>query len=87
MLWELQVEVPENTFHAPDDRDNVHLFSTFNFTLAIYWSPYLVHVEDKMLTFTNNKTQAVAHIHVDRLDDAWVKRIHGADIVQISTGE
>lgn len=87
MLRELQVEIPENIFHAPDDRDNVHLFPTFNFTLAIYWSPYLVHVEDKMLTFTNNVTQAVAHIHIDRLDDAWVKRVRGVDILQISTGQ
>lgn len=81
------MEDPKNIYHTEDDRDNVHLFPTYNFTLAIYWSPYLVHVEDKMMTWpADNKTALVAHIHVDKLDDAWVNRISGVDFLQLSTG-
>lgn len=80
-----QVEMPDHTYQAPDDRDNVHVFRTYNFTVAIYWSPYLVKVENKEITW-NNRTQAVAHIHVDKLDEAWVDRISGVDILQLSTG-
>lgn len=81
-----QVEMPDHTYQAPDDRDNVHVFRTYNFTVAIYWSPYLVKVENKEITW-NNRTQAVAHIHVDKLDEAWVDRISGVDILQLSTGQ
>lgn len=77
--------MPDHTYSAPDDRDNVHVFRTYNFTVAIYWSPYLVKAENRQLTW-NNKTQAVAHIHVDKLDEAWVDRIPGVDILQVSTG-
>lgn len=85
-LYGFQVEVPDHTYNAPDDRDNVHVFRTYNFTIAIYWSPYLVHVEDKDITWPDNKTQSVAHIHVDKLDRAWTDRISGVDILQVSTG-
>lgn len=86
-LYGFQVEVPDHTYNAPDDRDNVHVFRTYNFTIAIYWSPYLVHVEDKDITWPDNKTQSVAHIHVDKLDRAWTDRISGVDILQVSTGQ
>lgn len=82
-----QVEVPDHTYNAPDDRDNIYVFRTYDFTVAIYWSPYLVHVEDKDITWPDNKTQSVAHIHVDKLDRAWTDRISGVDILQISTGQ
>ncbi|KAG0615945.1 hypothetical protein M758_5G078500 [Ceratodon purpureus] len=83
-----QVEQPDHTYNAPDDRDNVWVFRKHNFTLAIYWSPYLVHVEDKEITFSSdNQTRTVAFIHVDRLDKAWVDRIPGVDILQLSTGQ
>lgn len=40
-----------------------------------------------MMTWpADNKTALVAHIHVDKLDDAWVNRISGVDFLQLSTG-
>jgi hypothetical protein len=90
LTWDFdafQVESPDHTYSAPDDRDNIWVFRKHNFTLAIYWSPYLVHVEDKEIRFSSdNKTQTVAFIHVDRLDEMWVDRIRGVDILQLSTG-
>lgn len=81
-----QVEMPDHTYNAPDDRDNVYVFRTYNFTIAIYWSPYLVEAINKDITW-NNRTEAVAHINVDKLDPAWVDRISGVDILQLSTGQ
>jgi hypothetical protein len=81
-----QVEMPDHTYNAPDDRDNVYVFRTYNFTIAIYWSPYLVQAINKDITWKNS-TQAVAHIEVDKLDPAWVDRISGVDILQLSTGQ
>lgn len=83
-----QVESPDHTYSAPDDRDNIWVFRKHNFTLAIYWSPYLVHVEDKEIRFSSdNETHTVAFIHVDRLDEMWVDRVRGVDILQLSTGQ
>lgn len=81
----IQVEMPDHTYSAPDDRDNIHVFPTYNFTISIWWSPYLVHVENKQLTWKNS-TQAVAFIHVDKLDKSWIDRIPGVDLLQVSTG-
>lgn len=40
-----------------------------------------------MMTWpADNKTERVAHIHVDKLDDAWVNRVSGVDFLQLSTG-
>ena len=81
-----QAEDPNHAYQGPDDKDNVYIFRSYNFTLAVYWSTRLVHVEDKLITFPDNSTLEVAHIHLDKLDKAWVERVPGVDIVQISTG-
>ena len=81
-----QAEIPDHTFQRADDRDNVYVFRSHNFTFAIYWSTHLVHVEDKLITWPDNSTLEVAHIHLDKLDREWAERVPGIDILQISTG-
>lgn len=81
-----QSEQPENIYAAPDDRDKVFVFRSYNFTIAVYWSPYLVHVEDKQITLPNNQTAVVPDVHLDKLDEAFVSRMPGVDFLQISTG-
>ncbi|XP_024381548.1 xyloglucan O-acetyltransferase 1 [Physcomitrium patens] len=83
----VQVEDPKNTYHTEDDRFNTYLFRSFNFTLSIHWSPYLVRVEDKSITWPDNTTETVKHIYVDELDEVWVKAAVGVDILHISTGQ
>ncbi|KAG0553844.1 hypothetical protein KC19_12G043400 [Ceratodon purpureus] len=82
-----QAEIPDHTFQRADDRDNVYVFRSHNFTFAIYWSTHLVHVEDKLITWPDNSTLEVAHIHLDKLDREWAERVPGIDILQISTGQ
>jgi len=83
-MW--QSERPENTYKAPDDRDNVFVFREYNFTMAVYWSPYLVHVDSRKITLPNNATETGVDVHLDQLDEALLKRLPGVDILQISTG-
>jgi hypothetical protein len=79
--------MPDHTYQSlPDDRDNVYVFPSHNFTIACYWSTRLVHVEDKLITWPDNSTEEVAYVHLDKLDEAWAERIPGTDCVQISTG-
>lgn len=83
-MW--QSERPENTYKAPDDRDNVFVFREYNFTMAVYWSPYLARVDYRQITLPNNATETGVDVHLDQLDEALLKRLPGIDILQISTG-
>lgn len=81
------MEIPERTYYTDDDQNMAFLFKSTNFTLAIYWSSYLVRVVAKKLVFPDNSTKDVAHIYLDELDQAWAKHAPGIDVLQISTGQ
>lgn len=81
-----QGEKPDHTYQSTDDKDNVYVFRAHNFTLAVRWSTHLVHVEYKQVTWPDNSTDEVAHIHLDKLDKAWTELVPGVDIMQMSTG-
>ena len=81
------MEDPKDTYSSEDGRDIFHHFPSFNFTLSVRWSPYLVRIEEKMVTWPDNYTETVRHVYVDELDEAWVKVAVGADILHLSTGE
>lgn len=82
-----QAEVPRHTYWSEDGRHNVYNFQPSNVTLTIRWSPYLVHVENKLITWPDNTTETVSHIYVDELDPNWVTAVVGAEILHISTGQ
>ncbi|XP_024402139.1 xyloglucan O-acetyltransferase 1 [Physcomitrium patens] len=82
-----QVEDPRRTFHTQDDKNNAYLFQSFNVSLGIYWSPYLVRMEDKSITWSDNSTDTVTHIYFDELDKNWLNAAVGADILHLSTGQ
>lgn len=82
----IQVEDPRRTFHTQDDKNNAYLFQSFNVSLGIYWSPYLVRMEDKSITWSDNSTDTVTHIYFDELDKNWLNAAVGADILHLSTG-
>ncbi|KAG0504490.1 hypothetical protein KC19_11G144700 [Ceratodon purpureus] len=82
-----QVEDPKHTYWSEDGRNNIHHFRLFNFTLSVRWSPYLVRIEEKLVTWPDNTTENVRHVYLDEPDEMWVKAAVGADIVQLSTGQ
>jgi len=81
-----QMENPTRTYHQDDDKENTYLFPSYDFTLSIRWSPYLIRQSDKEIVMGDNTTQVVAHLDLDVLEESWVNAIISADIVVISSG-
>lgn len=82
-----QAEMPFLKYQSPDDKNVAYVFPSTNFTFTIRWSPYLVHVEEKQVTRSDNETITVPYIHIDELDKSWADYAPGADILQLSTGQ
>jgi hypothetical protein len=80
------MENPTRTYHQDDDKENTYLFPSYDFTLSIRWSPYLIRQSDKEIVMGDNTTRVVAHLDLDVLEESWVNAIIGADIVIISSG-
>lgn len=81
------MEDPKHEYWSEDGRNNIHHFRSFNVTLTIRWSPYLVRTEEKLVTWPDNTTETVRHVYLDEPDETWVKAAVGADILQLSSGE
>lgn len=79
-----QVEHPKTTY-KDETNVNVHwYFASYNFTLMVVWSPYLVkntEVEFKGIP------QGVIKLHLDVLDPNWVTLLPNMDAIILSTGQ
>lgn len=73
-----RVEFPIDASYTPDDYFRRWNYSTYNFTLAAFWSPFLVKVEDA--------TGPLHKLYLDEFDEKWTSRIEGFDYVIISAG-
>lgn len=74
-----QVEIPKNLFRDDMDRFVHWYFPTYNFTLAVLWSPFLVEgTEDKVGSET---------IHLDIVDKNWASSLHQYDYIVLSSGQ
>ncbi|XP_002984022.2 protein trichome birefringence-like 25 [Selaginella moellendorffii] len=76
-----QVEEPRNLYRDPIDKDVIWLLPSFNFTLAIFWSPFLVKHEQRS---SNGST--IIHIHLDTPEEIWMSRLHEFHAIVLSSG-
>lgn len=79
-----QVEHPNNTY-KDEGHLNVHwYFASYNFTLMVLWSPYLVKNTEKEF---KGVPQGVIKLHLDVLDPEWVTLLPNMDVIILSTGQ
>lgn len=79
-----QVEHPKTTY-TDEANVNVHwYFASYNFTLMVIWSPYLV--KDTEAEF-KGIPQGVIKLHLDVLDPEWVTLLPNMDAIILSTGQ
>nr|CAB3470471.1 unnamed protein product [Digitaria exilis] len=70
-----KVEYPKDISKNPHSEFSTMRYERHNFTLAIFWSPFLVKA---------NKSGELWHLYLDEPDDAWVSGIRGFDYVVLS---
>lgn len=71
-----QVDTPEDAVPELPGMQYAWRFPSYNFTLALAWSPFLVNYTVE---------EGLWKIHVDRLDWAWTSAIDGFDVAVFNT--
>ncbi|CAN6201631.1 unnamed protein product [Urochloa humidicola] len=70
-----KVEYPKDISKTAHSEFSTMLYESHNFTVAIFWSPFLVKA---------NKSGDLWHLRLDEPDDAWAAGIAGFDYVVLS---
>lgn len=79
-----QVETPENLYRDEKDHFVRWLFPSYKFTLAVFWSPFLVEAtEDEVHGFSSNYQK----IFLDHVDNNWASSLSEFDYVVLSLGQ
>lgn len=79
-----QVEHPQNVYRDEKDLFVRWFFPSYNFTLAVFWSPFLVQwTEDDVVEGFPTGTEK---LHLDIVDEKWVSSILDYDYVVLSAG-
>ncbi|MCO5561710.1 hypothetical protein L7F22_015333 [Adiantum nelumboides] len=80
----MQVEYPENLYKDDMDRFVHWFFPSYNFTLAVLWSPFLVEgTEDESEGFA----KGIEKLRLDVVDRNWASDIHKYDYIVLSSGQ
>ncbi|PIA63378.1 hypothetical protein AQUCO_00201012v1 [Aquilegia coerulea] len=78
-----RVEYPVDLSNSPEEQSRRWIYSKYNFTVANFWSPYLVKVSE---ADPNGPTHTgLFNLHLDKAED-WTTKIDGFDYVIISVG-
>ncbi|CAO2825479.1 unnamed protein product [Amaranthus hypochondriacus] len=80
-----RVEHPSDISSSTDDNFKRWYFQSYNFTLVIFWSPYLVKTIDNDPNGRTGKT--FWGLHVDQPNQVWINEIDNFQYVIISAGQ
>ncbi|KAJ0986209.1 hypothetical protein J5N97_004565 [Dioscorea zingiberensis] len=80
-----KIEEPLEIYHDSNFKTRTWYYSSYNFTLAVIWAPFLVHYD----IFGNNGALSKTNIrlHLDVLDTKWTMEYHKYDYIVISGGQ
>lgn len=79
-----QVEVPQNLFRDDMDRFVHWYFPSYNFTLAVLWSAFLVEgTDDEVSGFPKGREK----LFLDTVDEKWASSLNEYDYVVLSSGQ
>lgn len=76
----LQVEYPKDISDTSDENFKRMLYPTYNFTIWIFWSPFLVKYNDP------NEHMNLWNLYLDEVDDTWSSKIDKFHYLIISGG-
>ncbi|KAL4185549.1 hypothetical protein AMTRI_Chr10g6510 [Amborella trichopoda] len=79
-----RVEYPVDASIDSDERFRRWFYATYNFTIAAFWSPYLV--KSMEADHLGPALTGLFDLHLDTFDDDWTAQIEGFDYVIISAG-
>ncbi|KAL8111436.1 protein trichome birefringence-like 23 [Apium graveolens] len=80
-----KVEVPLHVYHDADYKNRRWLFSSYNFTLSLMWSPFLAKA--KIFEDYNGVSSSEIELHVDKLDSHWTSVYQNLDYIIFSSGK
>ncbi|XP_077236668.1 xyloglucan O-acetyltransferase 4-like isoform X2 [Tasmannia lanceolata] len=78
-----QEEIPTNIYKDTEDRFRTWYFPSYNFTLVVLWSKFLVLGIERV---TNGTLSGVFDLHTDKIDVKWSEKIPDIDYAVISAG-
>lgn len=81
----LQVEKPIDVYHDEEYRSRRWHFPTYNFTISVIWSPFLVKAA--IFEDFNGVSTSEVKLHLDELDPKWTGVYQNLDYMIISTGK
>ncbi|XP_022770029.1 protein trichome birefringence-like 19 [Durio zibethinus] len=79
-----RVEYPVDVSYTPDDNFKRWKYTTYNFTIAYFWTTYLVKSKQREV---NGPTQTgLFNLYLDEFDEKWTTQIEEFDYLIISGG-
>ncbi|KAL5987539.1 hypothetical protein ACLOJK_035287 [Asimina triloba] len=78
-----QVEYPIDVSYTTDEKFKRWLYTSYNFTIANYWSPFLVRSKQ---ADNGPIDMGIFNLFLDEFDEDWTTHIDGFDYVIISAG-
>ncbi|KAD4982735.1 hypothetical protein R6Q59_002362 [Mikania micrantha] len=80
-----QVEEAIEVYHDEEYRSKRWFFESYNFTLSVIWSPFLL----KANIFEDNDghSSSAIELHLDKLDSVWVNQFINFNYIMISGGK
>ncbi|XP_017236834.1 protein trichome birefringence-like 23 [Daucus carota subsp. sativus] len=80
-----KVEQPLHVYHDPDYKNRRWLFSSYNFSLSLMWSPFLA--EAKIFEDYNGVSTSEIELQLDKLDSHWTSVYDNLDYIVFSSGK
>ncbi|XP_022772051.1 protein trichome birefringence-like 19 [Durio zibethinus] len=79
-----RVEYPVDVSYTPDEKFKRWKYTTYNFTIAFFWTPHLVKSKQ---TDVNGPTKTgLFNLYLDEFDEEWTTQIEEFDYLIISGG-
>ncbi|KAI8541827.1 hypothetical protein RHMOL_Rhmol08G0092100 [Rhododendron molle] len=79
-----RVEYPIDASYTSDENFKRWKYTSYNFTLAIFTTPFLIRAEEA--DKTGPTRTGLFNLYLDEFDDRWTTQINGFDYVIISAG-
>jgi hypothetical protein len=85
LFYILQVEQAVQVYHDEDYRSKGWHFPSYNFTISVLWSPFLVKAD--IFEDFNGVSTSEVELHLDELDKKWTDLYQNLDYMIFSTGK
>uniref|UniRef100_A0A0A9GC74 Uncharacterized protein n=1 Tax=Arundo donax TaxID=35708 RepID=A0A0A9GC74_ARUDO len=80
-----KVEEPVEVAHDKEFRNRRWHFKTYNFTISLVWTPFLIKSE--VFENENGESTSEIQLHLDILDATWTSQYESFDYIIISGGQ